>query len=552
MNFDPAIPREAKDTYSRVELQAEPMPTTQGQSLQSSASVLRYLIPSVRDIIFIFLFWSLLAGTLSTRPLADPDIGWHIRAGELMLATHTLQRTDPFSSTMHGQRWFAWEWLYDLALGILHRAGSLNGVVWLCAVIVAATFTFVLSQLLKRGTGLLLAIVLMLLAEAAATIHLFARPHIVSWLFALAWFAALERWERGDAPRCLPWFFPVSTLLWVNLHGGWLLGFALLAIYIVAAVLERLRASDPFVALRAVGRARAMAWAGGASALATLANPFGWRLHEHIYRYLGDRYLMNRIAEFRSPDFHGWAQRCFVIILLLTVVALAGHRRRVRLSHLLVALLAVYAGLLASRNLPVSSMLLVLVIGPMLWESLVSLANRPGAWEPLRGGARRIVEFSSRMGAQELSLRGHAWPVISAVAALAVCLHGGWIGSRHLINAKFDPTKVPAAAVDFLEAHPAQHPVFSTDSWGGYLIYRLYPSRQVVVDDRHDLYGSDRVREVLILMQGEPGWREVLESWHIQAVLLPAGSTLANLLRELPQNWRLTYQDKVAVVYERR
>ena len=329
-------------------------------------------------------------------------------------------------------------------------------------------------------------------------------------------------------------------------------GFALLAIYIVAAVLERLRASDPFVALRAVGRARAMAWAGGVSALATLADPFGWRLHEHIYRYLGDRYLMNRIAEFRSPDFHGWAQRCFVIILLLTVVALAGHRRRVRLSHLLVALLAVYAGLLASRNLPVSSMLLVLVIGPMLWESLVSLANRPGAWEPLRGGARRVVEFSSRMGAQELSLRGHAWPVISAVAALAVCLHGGWIGSRHLINAKFDPQKVPVAAVDFLEAHPAQHPVFSTDSWGGYLIYRLYPSQQVVVDDRHDLYGSDRVREVLILMQGEPGWREVLESWHIQAALLPAGSTLANLLRELPQNWRLTYQDKVAVVYERR
>ena len=68
-----------------------------------------YLIPSVRDIVFIFLFWSLLAGTLSNRPLADPDIGWHIRTGELILSTHEISRRDPFSSTMHGQPWFAWE-----------------------------------------------------------------------------------------------------------------------------------------------------------------------------------------------------------------------------------------------------------------------------------------------------------------------------------------------------------------------------------------------------------------------------------------------------------
>src|ERR1700690_822072 len=402
MNFDRGEPRVGVRSEQLQATTPEENPRSNGAGTgqpRASRSPLMYLIPSVRDIIFIFLFWSLLAGTLSNRPLADPDIGWHIRTGELMLSTDSLPRTDPFSSTMHGQAWFAWEWLYDLVLGFLYRACGLNGVVWLCALIVAATFTMLLSQLLKRGTGLLLAIVLMLLAEAAATIHLFARPHIVSWLLVLGWFAALERWERGGAPRWLPWFFPLSTLLWVNLHGGWIFAFALLGIYIVAAIVESLRAGDAFAALRVAQRARAVAWAGGASAVATLANPFGWKLHAHIYRYLGDRYLMNRIAEFRSPDFHGWAQRSFAIILLLTLVELAGHRRQIRLSHLLVALLAVYAGLLSTRNLPVSSMLLVLIIGPLLWESLESLAGRPGAWGWIRGGARRIVEFSGRMGA---------------------------------------------------------------------------------------------------------------------------------------------------------
>src|SRR5277367_5392279 len=135
---------------------------------QPSSSVLRFLMPSVRAIIFIFLFWSLLAGPLSNRPLADPDIGWHIRTGEQILATHQLPRTDPFSSTMQGEPWYAWEWLYDAVLGVLYRFCGLNGIVWLCGLLAATIFAMLLAQLIARGTSLLLAILLMLLAEAAA------------------------------------------------------------------------------------------------------------------------------------------------------------------------------------------------------------------------------------------------------------------------------------------------------------------------------------------------------------------------------------------------
>src|ERR1039457_2107313 len=124
---------------------------------QPNSQALRFLLPSVRDLIFIFLFWSVLAGPLSNRPLADADIGWHIRTGEHILLTHALPRTDLFSSTMHGQTWFAWEWMYDILLGVLHRACGLNGVVWLCALLVSSIFAWLLSLLLRRGTGLLLA-----------------------------------------------------------------------------------------------------------------------------------------------------------------------------------------------------------------------------------------------------------------------------------------------------------------------------------------------------------------------------------------------------------
>jgi hypothetical protein len=434
----------------------------------------------------------------------------------------------------------------------------------LCAVLVSAVFVLLLSLLLRRGTGLLLAVVLMLLAEAAATIHLFARPHIVSWLFSLLWFAVLEKWEecgQRQAARWIPWFFPASMLLWVNLHGGWIFGIALLGIYAFAAFVESLRArkNDRFAAVGVAHRARRMALALMASMVATLANPYGWRLHLHVYRYLGDRYLMNRIDEFQSPDFHGWAQRSFAVILLLTLVAFAGKRDsngKLRLSHLLVALLAAYAGLYASRNLPVSSMLLVLIAGPILWENFISLAEKPGAWTWMRRGVARTSDFSERMGAQEMELRGHLWPVVSVALALGICLQGGWLGSRQWIHAQFDAKKMPVAAVAFLQQESAgqqgAEPVFSTDAWGGYLIYRMFPARKVIVDDRHDLYGAERIRQYLTLTQVEPGWQSVVDQWHIRTALLPSDSSLSGLLRELPGEWRVAYEDKVAVVFERR
>jgi hypothetical protein len=542
---------------------------------QPTSSARRFLLPSLRDIVFISFFWSIMAGPLSNRPLADADIGWHIRTGEQILATHSLPRTDPFSSTMHGQPWFAWEWLYDLVLGILHRACGLNGVVWICALLVAGIFALLLSQLLRRGTGLLLAVVLMLLAEAAATIHLYARPHIASWLFSLLWFLALDRWERweprnrreqGSFPRWIPWFFPTSILLWVNLHGGWIFGMALLGIYTVAAFVESLRAKDAFAAIFHAQRARTMAVACLTSAAATLVNPFGWRLHWHIYRYLSDRYLMNRIDEFRSPNFHDWSERSFAIILMSVLIAFAGNRvenrGKLRLSHLLIILFAVYMAFYSSRNVPVSSMLLVLITGPILWRNFAGLADQATALPSLRGIVARISGFSVRMGAQEMQLRGHLWPVVAVAFALAICLQGGWLGSRQVIHAAFSPQKMPVAAVTFLQNEGQGNvsgmepifspPVFSTDAWGGYLIYRMYPARKVVVDDRHDLYESSRIRQYLILTQGETGWQGVLQGWQIRTALLPADSTLSNLLRELPREWRVVYEDSVAVIFERR
>ncbi len=98
---------------------------------------------------------------------------------------------------MTGQPWFAWEWLYDVIVGWLESAAGLNGVVLFTALVIAVVFAWTFRLLLRRGTNVLVALVLVLLAASASMIHFLARPHVVSWLFTVAWFWILESSEKS-------------------------------------------------------------------------------------------------------------------------------------------------------------------------------------------------------------------------------------------------------------------------------------------------------------------------------------------------------------------
>ena len=499
----------------------------------------RWAMPSVADLIFVALLCVLVFTPFSVRLLGDAGIGWHIRTGQQILATHAVPHVDSFSSTMAGKPWFAWEWLYDVLVGQLEATLALNGVVWFTAIVIAAVFAWTFRLLIARGTQICVALGLVLLAFSAATIHFLARPHVVSWLFTLAWFWILDSSERDDPARNRwLWFLPPLMLLWVNLHGGWLLGFVLLGIFWLGAVWTWFKAKgnrleDSLRKIAAAKQASRLTWVTLLSALASLANPYGWRLHAHVASYLSNRFLMDHIDEFQSPNFHGIAQKCFLVLLLITLAALAIHGRALRMSEGLTALFAVYAGLYASRNIPVSAVLLVMVLGPLL------SSRAPG-----KG-------FFQRMRDMELKMQGHAWPVLAIVFTLYIASSRGRLDSTLLMNAHFDPHRMPADAVNYLVNHEVKGPVLSPDFWGGYLIYRLYPKEQVVVDDRHDLYGEQFFRSYLKLIHAEPGWDDFLREHANSCVLLPKQSPLASLLTQSAE-WKSIYADDAAVVFVRR
>jgi len=500
-------------------------------------------MPSIADLIFIGMFAVLLFTPLAGRLLGDAGTGWHIRTGQQILATHAVPRTDPFSSTMVGKPWFAWEWFYDIVAGALHASLGLNGVVWFTSFVIASVFAWVFRLLIMRGVDVMSALVLTLLAVYASTIHFLARPHVVSWLFALAWFWILDSSDRAElnASRRV-WLLPLLMLIWVNVHGGFLLGFLLLAIFWVGAMWEwyaakENRIEESISRISAVKRAWRLTWVALLSGGATLINPYGWKLHAHIYSYLTNSFLMDHVDEFKSPNFHGLAQKCFSVLLLIVVATVAARGRRLKIAEALIVLFAIYAGLYASRNIPVSSILLVMSVATLLRHSESSAQlSQPG--------------FFVRMTRIEARSQGHLWCAVFAVLMLLICVHGGTIGSNQLINARFEPTRMPVEAVNFLEESNLKGPIFAPDYWGGYVIYRLDPREQVVLDDRHDLYGEQFLKSYLTTLHAEPGWQNFLSAHEIGCMILPKTAALTTLLLETGE-WKPIYTDSLTIVFVR-
>jgi hypothetical protein len=496
--------------------------------------------------LFVGLLLGLSCGVLGRVLLRDADIGWHIRNGEQILVTHAIPHTDSFSSTMNGHSWFAWEWLYDVVFALIHHAFGLNGVVFYTAAIIAATFVLALYSGLRRGATLPVMLLLLILALGASAVHFLARPHVLSWLFTVIWFELLDSSEHQGNRRLI--WLPLLMVLWVNLHGGFVVGFLLLAIYLVGSAIE-------YFTRQEAGKASAdrIRWLSAVAVLtfaASFVNPYGYHLHVHIYRYLSDRFLMNQISEFLAPDFHGGAQQCFVILLILAVAALATARQAIGISPVLVVICAAYLGCYATRNLPIAGLLITLVVAPIVSDSIARAGKSSTMTLWLKALFERFDSFGARMRKLELELQGHLWMVAVFVLGLWACFNHGRVGSTQLFHAYFDDKRFPVEATNYISEHRIREPIFSLDYWGGYLIYRIYPQGRVVLDDRHDLYGDQFFKEYLKVVLIQPGWEKVLDRLGVDWVLLPGSSTLANMLR-LTSRWTIVHEDGTAVLFQR-
>ena len=516
-----------------------------------AGTAVRWLMPSILDLIFLALLFGLSCGALGRLLLRDSDTGWHIRDGQLILATHCITRVDPFSATLSGKPWFAWEWLYDLFVGAIEQALGLNGVVFYSAAIIAATFVLALYFCTRRRASLPVTLLFLVLSLGASAVHFLARPHVLSWLLTVIWFYIIDfaAIDRGQQEVRRFYWLPLLMVLWVNLHGTFVVGFVLLGSYLLGLTFEYWTQLDRRRELATL--IKSFAFVMVLCAFTSLLNPFGYKLHLHVYQYLSDRYLMNRISEFASPNFHFAAQQCFAFLLLIAITVLAAVRSKLHPARVVTLLFAAFSGLYATRNLPGASLLLTMILAPVASDIISSGESNDAIAGPLRRSCTWLNSFGARMHRLESQFTGHVWLILGFLVGFWACAHGGRLGSAQLINAYFEPKSFPMQAVNVLVEKQVREPIFSLDHWGGYLIYRLYPQNHVFIDDRHDFYGDAYIQDYLKIILIQQGWEKVLDDKHVNWIVMPTYSSLANVLRLKP-GWIVEHEDATGILFHRK
>jgi hypothetical protein len=506
------------------------------------------LIPSLSDLAFLtpilVLFWCTTGmGWL----LTDSDTGWHIRAGEWMLKNERVPATDLFSFTKPGQPWFAWEWLSDVLMAGIHRGFGLTGIVLASLLLLGATSVCVYKSTLEESGHRVITIVLTWLATSASTIHWLARPHLVTPLFAALFCWVLNRTERKGRPGIV-WSLPLLTIPWVNLHGGFFVGIVLLITYAIGAAAGELVQGTK---RNAWLRARKYLLTAGACAIASLVNPYGYRLHVHVAQYLGASFYLQRISEFQSIDFHSFTAAYFETLLVLAIAAAVWHLGAGRLVHVLLLLSWSHLALFSARNIPIFAVVAAPGIGLAVREWLEYAGSRwPLEWPGKFSASLADLEAGLRSIAN-IHNRGH-WHFVPCSAVLVLALLLAHPGRLKALRPEFDRNRFPVEAATLLSQKDSGPPIrlYSSWQWGGYLIYRLWPSLRVFDDGRTDFYGPAFVEQGLRAWDACPDWSNIFERYRINGALLPVDSALATVLRER-RDWKPVYHDHIAVLFER-
>jgi hypothetical protein len=481
----------------------------------------RVLVPSLVDVFFCALLLAAFVRPAGLQSLlADGDTGWHIRTGELVLATGHVPSADPFSFTRAGQPWFAWEWLSDVIFALLWRWKGLSAVAAFSGMVISLASATLFARLLDRGAGLPVALAAAMAAVAAGSVHYLARPHVFSILFY-----ALTLWvvERDCArPGRLLWLLVPLTALWANLHAGFIAWGVTLALLVGVSAAGR-----EWARVRRYGRLAA------ACALASLLNPYGWQLHTHVLQYLNSKWVMDHVQEFQSPSIRSEGM---VVYALLLLGALALSARAGALERMLVFLWG-FASLRSARHVP----LFALVAAPVVAGAAAEFWKRAAE----RMGTRSTVALLRDFG---LDLGRRPWPTpwvaVAAMLVMALLLPVGFPDSRFPVDAvernlsRFSPAG----------AFPR---VLTSDQWADYLIFRLYPKQRVFFDGRSDFFGPRVGSDYRTLFAAGQGWRELLDRYGFQLALLPRDWPLSTILDREP-GWRPVYSDAVTVLYERQ
>ncbi|MCE0522746.1 MAG: hypothetical protein LV480_07530 [Methylacidiphilales bacterium] len=472
--------------------------------------------PWVKFFFWVYLLFLVWAAATVTNP-ADPDLWHRLAVGEYLSQTGHFPTGGTFSYLFDYKQVADHEWGSAVLFYGLWKWGDGTAIVATKLITLAITLTLLVLAGTpdRRPTGAAAAfyalIILALLPSFQSTVRCMAFTHIFFALWLL-WF------QRERCGRPVPTFlYPLSMILWANLHGGFVIGLAWL--FLVAAI-------------ELVNRGDWKKWAIrlGLCTLATLFNPFGWQLWISTGRALVT--TRNGFGEWAPvawgslpPDYPG-----FKLLFLAVVAALVIQIYRKgwkRIDRLAVSLIVFFMALALTSARHTSLFTIVagaLIPGIFPLKLPLDLRGRP---------FRRFV-----VAGINFSL-----VLIPLFTALFVLPAGAGL------RLEYPHVACPVGAIDYLQRENIRGKLLVPFNYGSYALWELRGQMRVSMDGRYDLvYRPETYRRVEDFFSAKGDWENLLTAPAPDAILVRRSDDVYFPLRNEP-GWKEAWHDSWDAVF---
>ncbi len=465
------------------------------------------ITPPGISLLWLAVILAAISFLVAIIPIRGNDFWWQLKLGELIFNQRAIPTTNIFAWTLPPDHpFFYGAWLGELLLYLPHRLGGLELLIFVRNLLALAFFALVAYEARQRSGSWRIAAFVVLLFYVMALNNLTLRTQIWAWLPFMLIALVLHRFTSG---KCSPsgyrqWLLlcPLLMLVWVNVHGSYILGLVLVGSYLVGEALRALfkqpGALDP----------THIAWLGIASALtaaATLVNPRGIGIYTYFMGLMTDAPSQGLIAEWQSPSPNGIANLAFFVSILLLILVLAYSRYRPSLTDLLLILGFLWLAWSGQRYIVWFGAIAM----PILAQGLAQIPNRLPVFTEQRSWLNAVIILLLFIPA----LLVQPW-FVSSLPLPQSYWQIAYPGSPEGPLVGLD-TPIEAAA--YLKTHPGGR-LFNEMGYGSYLIWAL-PDQGVFIDPRVELYPYEQWQDYIHISQGIQ-YAELLERYGADRVLL--------------------------------
>ncbi len=466
---------------------------------------------------------------------ADPDLWGHIKFGEDCWKAGEIIRYDPYSFTVYGGPWINHEWLTELIFYgtyyFLGDAGLLFGKLGIGFVIAAVLY----SICGMREQNPLVCAAVMAGAIFIISPGFMIRPQLFSFLFFALFMYVLHLYFTQG--KNLLFLLPLMMILWVNLHGGFLMGWAMLIAVTGWETIRRgvrgsefgVRGRRDFPLTSYPGPLTPLWLWVFITSMATLVNPYGYELLVFLYRTVP---MPRNISEWKPVILWDLSYLHFKFMALLFLITTGLNLKKMSGWEVTVIGMTLFASIRHQRHTPFFGMMAAPYLVHRL-SMLISAVQKRFPKLTLTKVSRHILALFLILLASYQMYEGIQQYAIS--------------GCRIIV----DPREYPVAAVRFLKDNHIKGNVLIPFAWGEYAIWKLYPDCKISIDGRFETVYSDAViQDHFIHPDDKKQWESLINKYPTDIILAKQSVFFHNFINE-SKTWVYVYSDNTAIIFLR-